>query len=241
MAIHNLDRTLNLLSHGALELHGQFVRGSNATLLVRVSNNKEKCWAVYKPRRGENPLWDFPDGSLAAREVAAFHISEFLGWHFVPPTVLRQDAPFGEGSLQQFFQYDPDVHYFTFDARIRALLDRVALFDLIINNADRKGSHLLLDADDRLWLIDHGLTFHHEPKLRTVIWEFAGEPIPPSLLADVQALVNTLTNCSDQMDILLNLITPREVDALLQRARQLLEEKLFPEPGERRVFPYPLI
>lgn len=241
MDIPDLERTLHILTHGRMEIHGQFVRGSNAALLAHLQDKSEERWAVYKPREGETPLWDFPDGSLAAREVAAFHVSEFLSWHLVPPTVLRRDAPYGEGSVQQFFRYDPELHYFTFDAATRAHLDRVVLFDMLINNADRKASHILLDENGRLWLIDHGLAFHHEPKLRTVIWEFAGQVVPTSLKQNIGRLVENLAESPSHQDVLLNLMTPRELEALLKRAKHILTLSHFPEPGERRAFPYPLI
>jgi len=241
MDIPDLERTLHILAHGRMAIHGQFVRRSNATLYVHLQDKSEERWAVYKPRQGETPLWDFPDGSLAAREVAAYLVSEMLSWNLVPPTVFRRDAPYGEGSVQQFFHYDPDLHYFTFDAATRAQLDRVVLFDLLINNADRKASHILLDDEGRLWLIDHGLTFHHEPKLRTVIWEFAGKVVPSHLKQDIERLIRNLTASPSHQDALLHLMTPLELEALLGRAKRLLTLTHFPEPGERRAFPYPLI
>jgi hypothetical protein len=148
--------------------------------------------AVYKPSKGEQPLWDFPENSLAWREVAAYLVSEALGWNFVPYTILRDEGPFGPGSLQQFIDYDPNYHYFTFKDEDKARLRPVVLFDLLLNNADRKGSHVIIQKRTRkMFLIDHGLCFHEEDKLRTVIWDFAGQPMPPELLADLENSVQT--------------------------------------------------
>ncbi len=142
---------------------------------------------MYKPTRGERPLWDFPPASLAGREVAAYLVSEALGWRLVPPTIYRKKGPLGPGSLQAFVEHDPEYHYFTFNESDRQRLRPVALFDLLINNADRKGSHVLLDEQDHMWLIDHGVCFHVEDKIRTVIWDFAGEPFPDALCSDLTA------------------------------------------------------
>jgi len=147
---------------------------------------------VYKPQKGEMPLWDFPEESLAARESAAYLVSEALGWELVPPTIMRPDGPFGPGSYQYFIPHDPEQHYFTFDEAIHKRLRPTALFDLIINNADRKGGHILLGEDGHIWLIDHGLCFHAQPKLRTVIWDFSGQPIESPLLDSLQTLYDNL-------------------------------------------------
>ncbi len=174
--IENINEAL---LHGEIHLQGQFLPGSNYTFLVTVSHEGREFPAVYKPQRGEQTLWDFPQASLAGREVAACLVSEALDFGFVPFTVLR-DGPFGPGSLQQFIDHDPSLHYFNFDPTRKASLRPVALFDLLVNNADRKGSHLLVQKRTRrLFLIDHGLCFHAEDKLRTVIWDFAGERFAP--------------------------------------------------------------
>ena len=172
------DLTLDILSKGELAIKGEFLWGSNYTFLVDVHSEKGELAAVYKPTRGVRPLWDFPDSSLARRETAAFLVSEALGWRLVPPTILRKKGPLGAGSLQIFVEHDPEYHYFNFSEEDRQRLRPVAVFDLLVNNADRKGSHILLDPDRRIWLIDHGLCFHTDDKLRTVIWDFVGEPIP---------------------------------------------------------------
>src|SRR5699024_10031305 len=154
----------------------------------------EQCWAIYKPELGERPLRDFEPG-LYRRERAAYLLSEALGWHIVPTTIIREDGPFGIGSLQLFIEHDPAEHFFTLMGQKPELHDqlrRLALFDLVINNADRKAGHVLYDSNGRLWGIDHGLCFAAPLKLRTVIWEFADESIEPGLLDDIADLVETL-------------------------------------------------
>lgn len=224
-----------ILAHGTLTLQGQFTLGSNYTFLVEAALEGESCLAVYKPQKGEQPLWDFPANSLAGREVSAYRLSEFLGWKLVPLTLFRADAPLGPGSLQQYIEYNPRYHYFNFRPADKEKLRPVALFDHLSNNADRKGSHVLFQKrSHRLYAIDHGLCFHAEDKLRTVIWDFAGEPLPAELLPGLQAL------SQDPADFLAEWLQPEEISALLMRARRLLAEKIFPPPpAERRAFPYP--
>ncbi len=228
-----------VLTHGSLELKGQFMLGSNYTFLVTVRYEGQEIPAVYKPARGEQPLWDFPEASLAGREVAAYLVGEALGFGLVPPTALR-DGPFGHGSLQQFIDYDPGYHYFTFTPADRQRLRPAALFDLLVNNADRKGSHFLIQKHSRyLYLIDHGLCFHEEDKLRTVLWDFAGEPIPENLLAALAAFRVMLSNPSLSA-ALEPYLSPGEITALAARADVLLKTHTFPIPPEdRRAFPYP--
>jgi hypothetical protein len=180
------------LQKGVFELQGQFLSGSNYTFLGNLTLEGECIQVVYKPIRGEQPLWDFPHGSLARREVAAYLVSEALGWELVPPTIYRKDGPLGAGSLQQYIEHDPNDHYFNFEDKDRQRLRPVVVFDLILNNADRKGGHILRGEDDHLWLIDHGLCFHAEEKLRTVVWDFSGEAIPPELIDDLTRLVELL-------------------------------------------------
>jgi len=187
-------------------------------------------------------LWDFPAASLARREAAAFLVSEALGWELVPPTVYRKKAPIGPGSLQLFIKHDPEQHYFNMDPTKRQLLRPAVLFDLLINNADRKGSHLLFDDHHHLWLIDHGICFHAEDKLRTVIWDFAGEPIPEQLCADVQSFLARLKPESDLFNQLQGLLSQREIKALANRADHWLTIGQFPEPDpDQRSFPWPLL
>ncbi|MEW5940586.1 MAG: SCO1664 family protein [Chloroflexota bacterium] len=222
-----------VFQRGDLSLKGQFMLGSNYTFLVDVTHGGQTFPAVYKPSRGERPLWDFEENTLALREVAAYLVSEALGFHFVPFTVFREDGPHGPGSLQQYIEYDPDYHYFNFTNEDKRLLQPVALFDLLVNNADRKGSHVFFDAAHKLWAIDHGICFHVENKLRTVIWDFANGPIPPSLLSPL----SRLQTCRADLEPYLS---PGELDALQRRADRLLKSRRFPPPPrDRRAFPYP--
>ena len=216
--------------------------GSNYTFLVGVHYEGRELQAVYKPLRGEQPLWDFPDNTLAQREVAAYLVSEALGFHFVPYTTLREDGPFyGPGSLQQYIEYDPEYHYFNFSDEDKLRLPPVVLFDLLVNNADRKGSHVLIEKDtNKLWVIDHGLCFHEEDKLRTVLWDFAGEPIPGDLLSCLASLPPRLAAGSELREALRPFLSAREISALARRAKSLLSLKSFPPPPrDRRAYPYP--
>lgn len=231
---------LEALQKGTIDLQGQFLSGSNYTFLGDLAYQDLAFQVVYKPVRGEQPLWDFPQGSLARREVAAYLVSEELGWDLVPPTVLRKDGPMGSGSVQLFVDHDPNRHYFNFDEDERQRLRPVVIFDLLLNNADRKGGHILRDADDHLWLIDHGLCFHSEDKLRTVVWDFSGEEIPTELMADVSKLIESLQRGENLHHELLRFLRPSEVNALLARARRLCEVGRFPPPpSTRRSYPWP--
>ena len=227
-----------------MRLKGQFVYGSNYTLMVDCAyQGHHSLQAVYKPLQGEQPLWDFPDQSLAHREVAAYLVSEGLGWDMVPPTVFRlKNAPMGAGSVQAFVPHDPEVHYFTFNDAQRASLPKVMLFDLLINNADRKGGHLLIDPQGMLKLIDHGLCFHVEDKLRTVVWDHAGEPIPSALLTDLARITSALVEGRELFSDLQPHLQVVEIEALHNRADLLLKEDVFPHPPEdRRAYPWPLV
>jgi uncharacterized repeat protein (TIGR03843 family) len=242
MAELEIPAVLSVLQNGEITIKGEFVWGSNYTFLTEVCQDSEKVLSVYKPSRGERPLWDFPAASLARREAAAFTVSEALGWELVPPTVYRKKAPIGPGSLQLFIEHDPDQHYFNLDEADRQRLRPVVLFDLLINNADRKGSHLLFDEHHHLWLIDHGICFHIEDKLRTVIWDFAGEPIPDPLCSDVQAFLGKLKPESELYTLLQSLLSLQEIKALGYRAEHLLSMGHFPEPDpDQRSFPWPLV
>jgi uncharacterized repeat protein (TIGR03843 family) len=236
--VDSLD-TLSLLETGELEVLGLLPRASNFTFLARVSRGGEQTLAVYKPRAGEAPLWDFPDGTLAAREVAAFVVASDLGWPRVPPTVLR-DGPEGPGSVQRFVAFDPQRHYLTMQDERPDDFRRVALFDVVVNNADRKSGHCLLGEDGKLFVVDHGVCFHEEPKLRTVIWEFAGEPIPPEAAADLEAFGGRLRG-GPVGERLRSLLSPGEIDALDRRLHDLLASGSFPQPGPGRPFPWPVV
>lgn len=231
-----------LLAAGHIELTGQFVAGSNFTFLVTLSRAGVTLEAVYKPLRGEMPLWDFPEESLAGREAAAYVLSEALGWNLVPPTVIREDGPFGRGSIQLFIPHDPRRNYFSMETDEKVRLRPAAAFDMLANNADRKGSHILLDADDHIWLIDHGLCFHAQPKLRTVIWDFRGEGIPADLLADIEKLPSLLEKGATLRKRLRAYLTSGEINALAARARHILRQPVYPQPDpRRRPYPWPLV
>jgi uncharacterized repeat protein (TIGR03843 family) len=237
------DSILEALQKGEIDLQGQFLSGSNYTLLGSLKYNDLHTGIVYKPARGEQPLWDFPAGTLSKREVAAYHVSEALGWDLVPPTVYRKKgAPLGPGSVQQFIEHDPEYHYFRFCDEDKQRLRPVAIFDHLINNADRKGGHILSDIGGHLWLIDHGICFHHELKLRTVIWDFAGEKVPEDLLEDVRRVIAELEKRGSLYHCLAGLLQPGEISAMMARGRNLVQSETFPGPsGNRRPYPWPAI
>jgi uncharacterized repeat protein (TIGR03843 family) len=247
------ERVDELLRCGDLTIVGRMPWSSNATFLVDIhapgaAPDPESpaepdqprppalLQAIYKPHRGERPLWDFPSG-LWRREVAAHELSRALGWATVPETVER-DGPLGEGSLQRFVDADFGEHYFTLldDESYHPQLRRMCAFDLVANSTDRKGGHILVDEDDHLWGIDNGLSFHAEFKLRTVIWDFAGEPVPSELADDLAAFVE-----AGLPDRLARLLDPFERDAVRTRARAVLAEGRFPHDPSGRRFPWPLV
>ncbi len=238
-ALPEKQRIRTALQKGKIELQGQFLLGSNYTFLGELAHEDLTLKVVYKPTRGERPLWDFPDGTLAKREAAAYEVSEALGWELVPPTVLRRGGPLGRGSVQLYIEHDPEYHYFKFSAEDRQRLQPVAVFDLLINNADRKGSHVLRADDGHLWLIDHGVCFHVEPKLRTVIWDFAGQAIPAEWLDGVRRLLENLDAPEGLPDVLRGLLRRSEINALRRRAQHLMDHPIFPSPAGRLAFPWP--
>jgi uncharacterized repeat protein (TIGR03843 family) len=226
----------DLLLHGEIEILGRMPWSSNATLLATVSDELNRTQAIYKPEAGERPLWDFPPG-LWRREIATYELAMALGWAIVPPTV-RRDGPAGVGSLQFFVPSDFDAHFFTFheDPRHHTALQQFCLLDVVTNNTDRKGGHLLLDHHDRLWGIDHGMNFHEEFKLRTVIWDFADDPIDRSLAEPLIALL------SDGLpDTVCALLSDAEIEATLGRVRALLAAGRFPVDMTGRQYPWPLV
>ncbi len=236
-----VEQALQTLARGVVqEEHGLLSWGSNYAYLVSVSDEERTLLAVYKPQRGERPLWDFPDGTLCYREMAAYLVSEVLGWQIVPPTVLR-GGPYGLGSVQAYIEHDPEVNYFSpFPPDYRQALQRMAVFDYIINNADRKGGHCLLDSQGHLWGIDHGLSFHHVPKLRTVIWEFAGQKLPDAIMQDLRVLCERTANPEEPLvQALTELLSEREVAAFRQRVEKLLAVCHFPQPGAGPNYPWP--
>lgn len=238
---------LQLLQNGTVEVEGLLPWSSNYAFLVRVCDGPLELGAVYKPRRGERPLWDFAQGTLCQREMAAFVVSEALGWHIVPPTVLR-DAQHGPGTIQLYIDHDPARHYFTIEGEptFRSQLHRISLLDILINNADRKAGHVLLqetgaaDGIERLWGIDHGICFHIDPKLRTVIWEFGGTPIPDALREALAGFRTRLAAPADAATVALGeLLTEAERDALRRRLGRLIDRATFPQPGPGRHYPWP--
>ena len=231
----------SILRTGDVDVLGRLPFSSNYTFLARVRTSDEEILAVYKPTRGERPLWDFPNGTLAAREVAAYLVSEAAGWNIVPPTIVRDDAPLGSGSLQLFIEHDPDRHYFVLMDERSDDLRAFAAFDVVVNNADRKAGHVLEDARKRLWGVDHGLTFHADPKLRTVIWAYADEPLGASLRRQLEDLGGVLADDRRLGEALGPLLTPEEIAATLGRVESLLVEDRFPAPGTDRPLPWPLI
>lgn len=235
-----MTEPLEVLSDGSVEVLGLLPYSSNYTFLARVTRGPDQTLAVYKPRSGERPLWDFPHGTLAAREVAAWLISE-ASWRIVPPTVLRSDAPLGEGSLQLFVEHDPERHYFAVMDDHHDSLGSFAAFDAVINNADRKAGHVIEDRDGRLWAVDHGLTFHADPKLRTVIWAFAEERLTPQLRNDLEVLGAALADDGELGGRLADLLSVEEAEATLARVETLLIEDRFPAPQGDRPLPWPLI
>ena len=208
--------------------------GSNYTFLAQVQLGDRASLAIYKPRDGEAPLWDFPSGTLYKREYAAYLLSRVLGWDFIPFTVIR-DGPHGIGTLQQFVEHDPHQNYYTLTEEHAVELKTIACFDLVANSTDRKPSHLVIDADRKLWSIDHGLTFHADTKIRTVIWDFCGEPIPESLLAGLDDLARQLQAPQGRLAELLKLLLPEEVAAFQARIAWVLTERVYPGmPGRYR-------
>jgi uncharacterized repeat protein (TIGR03843 family) len=231
-------RALEWLTEGEIELLGRIPWASNATMLAEVRHQELSGLAVYKPERGERPLWDFPSGTLYRREVAAYRISEWLGWSLVPLTVAR-DGPFGIGSLQLWVDADPEVTAFDLLADCHPALPRVAAFDVVVNNADRKAGHCLRDGDGRVWAIDHGVCFHAEPKLRTVLWDLADQRLDAEAVADLARLAGAADGALRAT--LEDLLEPDERAALAARAGSLAEAGKLPRPGSGRSYPWPLV
>ncbi|MFE9775397.1 SCO1664 family protein [Streptomyces sp. NPDC005931] len=254
-----------LLAEGDLSVRGRIREASNAALYCTVTHGGREAACVYKPVAGERPLWDFPDGTLAAREVAAYEVSEATGWGMVPPTVLR-DGPYGEGMCQLWIEPEPGAELLALvdgeepgpgwkaigfaesgEGRTALLvhadderLRRLAVLDAVINNADRKGGHLLPTADGRLYGIDHGVTFNAENKLRTLLWGWAGEPLTQEAVDVLRGLAGALVPGAPLATRLAPLITPAELDATRARVEALLTTGTHPEPtGEWPAIPWP--
>ncbi len=231
------DELTTLLETGPIELVGRVVESSNATFVVQVGTGDDAVMAVYKPERGERPLWDFDPG-LYKRERAAYVLSDHLGWNLVPLTVVRDDAPAGVGSVQLFVDGDHREHYFTlYESRpdLHDAMRRMALFDCVANNTDRKSGHVLLGPDDQLYGIDHGLCFAADFKLRTVIWDFGGEDIASADLDAIEPLAESVPQA------LSDLLTGDEVAALQSRVRRLLTTRVLPVDRTGRRIPWPMV
>ncbi|MBG01183.1 MAG: phosphatidylinositol kinase [Acidimicrobiaceae bacterium] len=229
-------KALATLQNGKLEVVGRMPWSSNATFLIDVFYEGEVLQGIYKPLKGERPLWDFPEG-LYYREVASFELSNLLGWDIVPPTIIR-DGPLGDGSIQLFIPCDLSINYFDIleDEANHGSLMKVCIFDFVANSTDRKGGHCLLDPQGKVWAIDNGLTFHTEFKLRTVIWDWAGEPIPQSILDDLEIVLS-----SPLPNIFATYLDELEAEAIRERAQLLVRAGKFPVDSSGRRYPWPVI
>ncbi|ACZ88667.1 SCO1664 family protein [Streptosporangium roseum] len=224
------ETALRLLRDGQLEVAGRLVEATNMTLYCSVRLGGLAAACVYKPVRGERPLWDFPDGTLAAREVAAFEVSAATGWRIVPPTVYR-DGPFGPGMCQLWIDTDPEVDLMALIRSRQPALRRMAVFDAVVNNADRKGGHLLPLIDGHIHGVDHGVSFSAEDKLRTVLWQWRGKPLSREAMNVLARLERDL----EQGRLgrrLRELLTLAEVEATWSRVRRLLDTGLHPLPSQ---------
>jgi hypothetical protein len=227
-----------LLQEGPIAGCQPIYSGSNSVFLLSIAWKGRRTRAIYKPRDGEAPLWDFPDGTLYRRERAAFLVSEALGWRIVPATVIRR-GPYGVGVVQWFVSSALQHDYRSFLERHEGDFRRIAIFDCLVNNADRKVGHCLLGEDGKVWGIDHGLTFHRDPKLRTVIWDFAGEPVPHECVLDLKSLRDKLSN-SHLRNSLEQLLADDELEALSSRLRSIIERPYYPVwSGSYRSVPWP--
>lgn len=223
-----MNPILDHLSQGELDVTGRLVDASNATLYATCEYEGSSIPVIYKPIAGERPLWDFPDGNLAQREVAAYFISEIGNFGVVPPTVLR-DGPFGSGMVQQWIDIDDEIDLAEFYRTDNKQLRTMALFDAVVNNTDRKIGHLLPKSDTEVYGCDHGVTFHEDDKLRTVLWQWADNPLNHD---EIELLSKLEKSVSAQQEEILNLITVNEFRALLARINRLLSESRFPAPSE---------
>lgn len=227
----------DLLNDGEMEVQGRLVDASNATLVVEITLEEKSTQAIYKPVAGERPLWDFQDGNLASRERAAFLISENLGFNLVPLTILR-DGPFGLGMVQQWIEIDHEINLELYFRERNEALRKVAIFDAVVNNTDRKIGHLLPVTKDELYICDHGVTFHEEDKLRTVLWQWAGEDLTENEISNLAKLCQFLIQEPNQE--VSQLITNSEYEALIARLTRLVSEKTFPLPNpEWPAIPWP--
>jgi uncharacterized repeat protein (TIGR03843 family) len=217
--------------HGTMDVDELVPWGSNYTFLVTIRDGERQAPAVYKPSRGERPLWDFPDGTLAFREVAAYLVSNALGFPNIPLTLLREGTQ-GIGMVQEYVEMVDQQHFFTLRDQHRDEMKRIAAFDAVINNTDRKGGHVLLGVDGKIWCIDHGVTFHEQPKLRTVIWDFIDQAIPRDVIAGLISLREQLKRSDPLCEALSRLLAPREMRALRMRIDELIASGVYPKPPD---------
>ena len=228
------ESTFDFLAQAEFETCELTPMGSNYTFLAHLRLGERTGRAIYKPKDGEIPLWDFPSGTLYKRECAAYLLSEVLGWNFIPETIIRE-GPYGIGSVQQYVDHDPKQNYYTLTESSGDELRMVACFDMVANNTDRKAGHVLLDSEGKLWGIDQGLTFHADTKIRTVIWDFGGEAIPHALLRSLREFCQQLASPQGRVHEFLDLLHPKEVEALYKRLEWVLTEREYPGlPGRRR-------
>ena len=226
--------TFDLLTRGEMVSCQLTPAGSNYTFLAQMQLDGRTGLAIYKPRDGESPLWDFPSGTLYKREYAAYLLDGILGWDLIPPTVIR-NGPHGIGSVQLYVEHDPKQNYYTLGDENANQLKTIACFDLVANSTDRKANHVLVDADGKLWSIDHGLTFHADTKIRTVIWDYCGERIPKKLLNSVENVSRQLPDPQGKLKELVDLLLPEEVVAFQRRVDWVLAEGVYPGlPGRTR-------
>ncbi len=213
--------------------------GSNYTFITSLCDetNGSEYAVIYKPRRGEVPLWDFPNGTLYKREYAAYLVAEALGWHFIPPVIIR-DGPHGTGTVQVFVDADESAQFYDFRDQHDHELKRFAVFDLITNNADRKAGHCLLGMDGFIWGIDHGLCFNSVPKLRTIIWDYSGEPLPADICGDLLEFATSPERTAKLRSQLEELLERREVEIFFRRLEQMIEDPVFPGLASRRQIPW---
>jgi len=233
-------RECDLLQRAEIKSYDLMFSGSNYVFLTEMVKNGTRFKGIYKPRQGEAPLWDFPDGTLYKREYAAFIISQALEWHLIPSTIIRE-GPYGIGSMQWFVETAGRVRHHSEMARDLTVLKQVAVFDFLTNNADRKASHFLEGTDGRLWVVDHGLTFNTVPKLRTVLWDFAGQIVPKKLMNDVRTLQSKLRKETQLREDLHQLLEEQEVEAMEFRIKRLIEKPVFSHPQSHRSVPWPWI
>ena len=232
-----LEESLRLLGEGEIDLEGRLLDASNVTLLGTIRNAEFEGVCVYKPVAGERPLWDFPDGTLAGREISAYLVSAATGWDVVPPTTLRE-GPFGPGMVQLWIDGDESVDMPTFVRRDDAGLRRMAVFDAVVNNADRKGGHIIPTPEGHVYGVDHGVCFSVDPKLRTLLWRWAGKKLPDDAVAVLERLADDLRG--DLGEQLHEHLTRREVRCTQQRVADLLRTGRHPEPsGEWPALPWP--